>query len=157
LVLEIIRRKNKMGMMDKVKDFIGITEYDDDEDESSTENRNGNEGRPSDRVEMYSRKNNVIKVHSNSDMKVSICEPEKYEDCTKAVDELKSRKVVVLNIEGIELEIQKQIFEFIKGSVYSLEASIQKVSNGIFVIAPNNVQIDGRLGERFERNYFYNK
>lgn len=150
-----------MGMMDKVKDFIGITDYDDDEDdyddELTTENRNSNDGRKSEKVEMYSKKNNVIKVHSNSDMKVSICEPDKYEDCTKAVDELKSRKVVVLNIEGMELEEQKQIFEFIKGSVYSLEASIQKVSNGIFVIAPSNVQIDGRLGERFERNYFYNK
>nr|WP_312576003.1 cell division protein SepF [Sedimentibacter sp.] len=149
-----------MGMMDKVKDFIGITDYDDEDDyddESNSENRNGNDGRQSDRIETYSKKNNVIKVHSNSDMKVSICEPDKYEDCTKAVDELKSRKVVVLNIEGMELEDQKQIFEFIKGSVYSLEASIQKVSNGIFVIAPNNVQIDGRLGERFERNYFYNK
>lgn len=150
-----------MGMMDKVKDFIGITDYDEDEDdyddELTTENRNSNDGRKSEKVEMYSKKNNVIKVHSNSDMKVSICEPDKYEDCTKAVDELKSRKVVVLNIEGMELEEQKQIFEFIKGSVYSLEASIQKVSNGIFVIAPSNVQIDGRLGERFERNYFYNK
>jgi len=146
-----------MGMMDKVKDFIGITDYDDEDDyDDVATSDNRNDVRTSDRVETYSKKNNVIKVHSNADMKVSICEPEKYEDCTKAVDELKSRKVVVLNIEGIELEIQKQIFEFIKGSVYSLEASIQKVSNGIFVIAPNNVQIDGRLGERFERNYFYN-
>jgi len=149
-----------MGMMDKVKDFIGITDYDDDDDyeeEGTTEVNNKNDARQSDRVETYTKKNNVIKVHSNADMKVSICEPDKYEDCTKAVDEIKNRKVVVLNIEGLELEAQKQIFEFIKGSVYSLEASIQKVSNGIFVIAPSNVQIDGRLGERFERNYFYNK
>lgn len=149
-----------MGMMDKVKDFIGITDYDDDddyEDEGTTEVNNKNDIRQSDRVETYTKKNNVIKVHSNADMKVFICEPDKYEDCTKAVDEIKNRKVVVLNIEGLELDDQKQIFEFIKGSVYSLEASIQKVSNGIFVIAPSNVQIDGRLGERFERNYFYNK
>lgn len=145
-----------MGMMDKMKDFIGITDYDDDDDydeDSSSETS----GRQSDRVETYSRKNNVIKVHSNSDMKVFICEPEKYEDCTKAVDEIKNRKIVVLNIEGMELEDQKQIFEFIKGAVYSLEASIQKVSTGIFVIAPSNVQIDGRLGDRFERSFFYNK
>ncbi len=145
-----------MGMMDKMKDFIGITDYDDDDDydeDASSETS----GRQSDRVETYSRKNNVIKVHSNSDMKVFICEPEKYEDCTKAVDEIKNRKIVVLNIEGMELEDQKQIFEFIKGAVYSLEASIQKVSTGIFVIAPSNVQIDGRLGDRFERSFFYNK
>lgn len=143
-----------MGMMDKMKDFIGITDYDEDDDYEDDVVEAG--GRQTEKIETYSRKNNVIKVHSNNDMKVFICEPEKYEDCTKAVDEIKNRKVVVLNIEGMELEDQKQIFEFIKGAVYALEASIQKVSKGIFVIAPSNVQIDGRLGDRFERNYFYN-
>lgn len=143
-----------MGMMDKVKDLIGITDYDDDyEDEDIVET----DYRQSDKVETYSKRNNVIKVHSNLDMKVYISQPEKYEDCTKAVDEIKNRKVVVLNIEGLELEDQKQIFEFIKGAVYALEASIQKISHGIFVLAPSNVQIDGRLGDRFERNFFYNK
>ncbi len=145
-----------MGVMEKVKDFIGITDLEDeeyDEEEIVAEN-NYESGRP-ERMETYTRKNNVIKVHSNTDMKVFICEPNKYEDCTKAVDEMKNRKVVVLNIEGMELEDQKQVFEFIKGAVYALEASIQKISNGIFVLAPSNVQIDGRLSDRYERNYYY--
>ncbi|MDD2397335.1 MAG: cell division protein SepF [Tissierellia bacterium] len=145
-----------MSMMERVKDFIGITDLEEDYEEeevvSEGTDRNRNE-----RMETYTKRNNVIKVHSNTDMKVFICEPEKYEDCTKAVDEIKNRKVVVLNIEGMELEDQKQVFEFIKGAVYALEASIQKVSNGIFVLAPNNVQIDGRLSDRYERNYYYGK
>jgi cell division inhibitor SepF len=145
-----------MGMMDKVKDFIGISDLEEDYDEEDVVSE-GAESSRNERMETYTRRNNVIKVHSNADMKVFICEPEKYEDCTKAVDELKNRKVVVLNIEGMELEDQKQIFEFIKGAVYALEASIQKVSNGIFVLAPHNVQIDGRLSDRFERNFYYGK
>lgn len=144
-----------MGMMDKVKDFIGITDLEEDYEEDVV--AEGAESNRNERMETYTRKNNVIKVHSNTDMKVFICEPEKYEDCTKAVDEIKNRKVVVLNIEGMELENQKQVFEFIKGAVYALEASIQKVSNGIFVLAPNNVQIDGRLSDRYERNYYFGK
>jgi cell division inhibitor SepF len=143
-----------MGVMDKVKDFIGITDLEEDEFEEEEVVADNNSSK-SERMETYTRKNNVIKVHSNTDMKVFICEPAKYEDCTKAVDEIKSRKVVVLNIEGMELEDQKQVFEFIKGAVYALEASIQKISNGIFVLAPNNVQIDGRLSDRYERNFFY--
>lgn len=143
-----------MGVMDKVKDFIGITDLEEDEFEEEEVVADNNSNK-SERMETYTRKNNVIKVHSNTDMKVFICEPAKYEDCTKAVDEIKSRKVVVLNIEGMELEDQKQVFEFIKGAVYALEASIQKISNGIFVLAPNNVQIDGRLSDRYERNFFY--
>lgn len=145
-----------MGMMDRVKDFIGITDLEEDYEEEDVV-AEGTDSSRNERMETYTRRNNVIKVHSNTDMKVFICEPEKYEDCTKAVDEIKNRKVVVLNIEGMELENQKQIFEFIKGAVYALEASIQKVSNGIFVLAPNNVQIDGRLSDRFERNFYYGK
>ncbi|MDF2616302.1 MAG: cell division protein SepF [Sedimentibacter sp.] len=144
-----------MGVMDKVKDFIGINDLEEDYEEEEIVAEGKFESSKNDRMETYTKKNNVIKVHSNTDMKVFICEPQKYEDCTKAVDELKNRKVVVLNIEGMELENQKQVFEFIKGAVYALEASIQKISNGIFVIAPNNVQIDGRLSDRFERNFNY--
>lgn len=145
-----------MGVMDKVKDFIGITDLEEEEyEEEEMVADSRYEGSKPERMETFTRKNNVIKVHSNTDMKVFICEPNKYEDCTKAVDELKNRKVVVLNIEGMELEDQKQVFEFIKGAVYALEASIQKISNGIFVLAPCNVQIDGRLSDRYERNYFY--
>lgn len=144
-----------MGVMDKVKDFIGINDLEDDYEEEEIVAEGKFESSKNDRMETYTKKNNVIKVHSNTDMKVFISEPQKYEDCTKAVDELKNRKVVVLNIEGMELENQKQVFEFIKGAVYALEASIQKISNGIFVIAPNNVQIDGRLSDRFERNFNY--
>ncbi len=146
-----------MGVMDKVKDFIGIADLEEDYEEEEVSAEGKYESSKPERMETYTKKNNVIKVHSNTDMKVFICEPEKYEDCTKAVDEIKNRKVVVLNIEGMELEEQKQVFEFIKGSVYALEASIQKISNGIFVIAPNNVQIDGRLSDRYERNFYFNK
>ena len=145
-----------MSMMEKVKDFIGITDLEEDYEEEEVVSE-GTERNKNERMGTNTKRNNVIKVHSNTDMKVFICEPEKYEDCTKAVDEIKNRKVVVLNIEGMELENQKQVFEFIKGAVYALEASIQKVSNGIFVLAPNNVQIDGRLSDRYERNFYYGK
>lgn len=146
-----------MGVIDKVKDFIGMNddEYEDEYDDEDFEETKYEKG--PEKIETYAKKNNVIKVHSNTDMKVFISEPTKYEDCTKAVDELRNRKVVVLNIEGLEVETQKQIFEFIKGAVYSLEASIQKISRGIFVIAPNNVQIDGRLTERYEKNFYFTK
>lgn len=145
-----------MGFVNKMKDFIGLNdieeEYEEEyEDDSSEQKQSASFGKSA-----YSKKGNLINIHSNVDMKLFICEPEKYEDCTRAVDELKNRKAVVLNIESLELEDQKQIFEFIKGAVYALEASIQKVSKGIFVIAPINVQIDGRMDrDRTEKNYNY--
>lgn len=146
--------------MNKMKDFIGLNDIDEDDDfeeeVEASEYKQAEQPRPVSNLSSYGKKGNVIKVHSNNDMKLFICEPEKYEDCTRAVDELKNRKAVVLNIESLDLEDQRQIFEFIKGAVYALEASIQKVSKGIFVIAPVNVQIDGKMSEKekFERNLY---
>lgn len=141
-----------MSIMNKMRDFIGLNDIDEEEEEYEEEY----ESQPrQNKFNSYNKKDNVINFHSNSDMKLYICDPTKYEDCTKAVDELKNRKAVVLNIENLELDDQKQIFEFIKGAVYALEASIQKVSKGIFVIAPVNVQIDGKMNgkSRYEKNY----
>lgn len=146
--------------MNKMKDFIGLNDIDEDDDfeeeAEASDYKQAEQPRPVNNLSSYGKKGNVIKVHSNNDMKLFICEPEKYEDCTRAVDELKNRKAVVLNIESLDLEDQRQIFEFIKGAVYALEASIQKVSKGIFVIAPVNVQIDGKMSEKekFERNLY---
>ena len=153
-----------MGVTDKIKEFIGITDIDDDEDEYEEEvyeqaPRQETRNRNIEKVESYTntKSSNVVKIHNNSDMKLYISEPENYDECTKAVDELKNRKAVVLNIEKLELEDQKQIFEFIKGAVYALEASIQKISRGIFVIAPHNIQIDGKLGDKFEGSFYSSK
>lgn len=148
-----------MSFVNKMKDFIGLTDIEDEDEYEEELVETRQDSKQVDKTSTYSKKGNLVNIHTNSDMKLFICEPEKYEDCTRAVDELKNRKAVVLNIESLDLEDQKQIFEFIKGAVYALEASIQKVSKGIFVIAPVNVQIDGKMGEKekFERNLYYNK
>ncbi len=143
-----------MKIFDKMKDVIGLADYEEDEMYEDEYDQEDNDSSVKERSSYYKRKNNIINVHSNIDMKLFICEPKRYEDCTRAVDELKNRKPVVLNLENMDTDIKKQIFEFIKGSVYALEASIQKVSREIFVIAPSNVQIDGQLKEKLEKNYF---
>ena len=44
-------------------------------------------------------------------------------------------------IEKLEKETARRVVDFISGGVYALGASIQKVANGIFLIAPYNVNI----------------
>lgn len=40
--------------------------------------------------------------------------------------------------------------DFLSGTCYSLEGSIQKVTNNIFVIAPENVEISGEFKEEIK-------
>ena len=48
-----------------------------------------------------------------------------------------------MNLESVDREVARRIVDFLSGSVYALDGNIQKVSNGIFLIAPYNVGIMG--------------
>jgi cell division inhibitor SepF len=48
-----------------------------------------------------------------------------------------------MNLESVDREVARRIVDFLSGAVYALDGNIQKVSNGIFLIAPYNVGIMG--------------
>ena len=70
-----------------------------------------------------------------------VIEPKSFDECPKLVDSLKGRRPVVINLEKIETETAKKIFDFLSGATYALNGNVQKVANNIFVFAPENVDI----------------
>ena len=54
-------------------------------------------------------------------------------------------KAVVLNMEGINTEIAQRIIDFTSGSTYSLNGKLQKISNYIFIITPESVNLSGEF------------
>lgn len=96
-----------------------------------------------------SKNNKVLSLHThtNSNVKLVVYVPEKYDEVTELVTDLKSRKLVVLNLEHTPKEIKRKIFDFVNGAIFALEGNIQKISKDIFVVAPNNVEIDANLKE----------
>lgn len=87
--------------------------------------------------------------------KINIHEPITYDDGPAIIDDIVAKKVVVLNLEMLELEKKKQIFEFILGGIYALKGQVQKVTKDIFVLAPKDVTIDGKLKEQIQAKGFY--
>lgn len=83
----------------------------------------------------------VVNIHSTSQFKVVIMQPENFDDAQDICDHLKNKKPVVVNLEGLEKDGAQRIIDFLSGAIYALDGSIQKVSNGIFIIAPNNVDL----------------
>ncbi|MCX7923242.1 MAG: cell division protein SepF [Clostridia bacterium] len=92
----------------------------------------------------------VVNIHSASQFKVVIMQPDNFDDAQDICDHLKNKKPVVINLEGVEKGDAQRIIDFLSGSVYALEGSIQKVTNGIFLIAPNNVDIMGDFKEELK-------
>ena len=82
--------------------------------------------------------------HTNP-FKLVVIEPEGFDECPKLVDSLKSRKPIIINLEKIDSDTAKKIFDFLSGATYALNGNVQKVANNIFVFAPDNVDITASM------------
>ncbi|MBE6082416.1 MULTISPECIES: cell division protein SepF [Tissierellales] len=133
--------------LNKVKYFIGIDDLDDEEEEEFDENEDSELPLTTKATKMN---NKVVNIHTNANMKIIVHEPMAYEDAPRIVDDLKMRKTVIINLEKLDGEVKRQIFDFISGGLYSLEGNIQKVTKDIFVLAPSNVEIDGSLTDEIK-------
>lgn len=146
-----------MGIIDKFKDLVGIEEiddYDDDYEEEMpparqperkpVETRPLNQQRP---MPDSSRDGKVIAMQNRtvnaitSAFKLVVIEPSGFDECPKLVDSLKSKKPIIINLEKIESDTARKIFDFLSGATYALNGNVQKVANNIFVFAPENVDI----------------
>lgn len=89
-------------------------------------------------------KSNVVEFASavsQKQTKVTIVEPFSFDDAQHIADHLKNRKSVVINFTNTEKEVAKRLVDFISGTTYALNGSIQEVGNQIFFCAPNNVEV----------------
>lgn len=141
-----------MGIFDKFKDLVGIDEYDDEEEyeevtSSSADRRmeqrtsfeaprpvSHNEGKV---IPMQNRSVSAI----TAAFKLVVIEPSGFDECPKLVDSLKAKKPIIINLEKIETDTARKIFDFLSGATYALNGNVQKVANNIFVFAPENVDI----------------
>lgn len=142
------------GFMDKLKYFIGIDDLDLDDEYEYYDEYELKELPANTRTKRLN--NNVVNIHTAGNMKLVVHEPLSYEDAPKIVDDLKIRKTVVVNLEQLEPNIKRQIFDFINGGLYSLEGNIQKVTKDIFILAPSNVEIDGNIRDELKNKGVFN-
>lgn len=138
------------GILNKLMDFIGIEDVDDegynedyfnDEQQSMAEDNVvslGNRGR-----RKTAASNNVVSLPTAAPMKMVVYHPVSYEDTQNIIDNLKSRKPVIVNMEELEIDCAQRILDFMAGAIYAFDGTIYKISRGIFVVAPTNYDVIG--------------
>lgn len=82
-------------------------------------------------------------IKNNGQLQVFIVSPDDYDKSQEISDYLKARRPVVVNLVNVDYPVAQRIMDFLSGTVYALEGSIQRVTNNIFVIAPDNIEISG--------------
>ncbi|MFQ7290518.1 MAG: cell division protein SepF [Lacrimispora saccharolytica] len=78
-------------------------------------------------------------------MEVCVIKPASMEDTREIADTLLAGCTVILNLEGIDVEVAQRIIDFCCGSSYCLNGGLQKVSGYIFILTPASVEISGDI------------
>ena len=80
---------------------------------------------------------------SAAGMEVCVIKPTSVEDAREITETLLMNRTVVLNVEGLDVEIAQRIIDFTSGSCFAISGNLQKISNYIFIITPATVDISG--------------
>lgn len=88
-----------------------------------------------------------IKPGTSRGLEVVVIRPESMEDASDITDTLLNGKAVVLNLEGIHVEIAQRIIDYSAGSCYAMRGNLQKITSYIFLVTPPNVDISGDIPE----------
>lgn len=78
-------------------------------------------------------------------MEVCVIKPNNVDDTREITETLLSGRTVILNLEGMDLEIAQRIIDFTSGATFAIDGNLQKISNFIFLVTPANVDISGDL------------
>lgn len=88
----------------------------------------------------------AVAPHTSNKMsqhEVCVFKPSSIEDSREITETLLQGKAVIINFEGLHVEISQRIIDFISGSCYALDGNLQKISNYIFIATPDTIDISG--------------
>ena len=91
--------------------------------------------------------------NNNVSMEVCVIKPNSVEDAREITETLLSGRTVILNLEGLDLEIAQRIIDFTSGAAFAISGNLQKISNYIFLVTPTNVDISGDLQDLLNTSF----
>lgn len=89
----------------------------------------------------------------SGNMEVCVIKPTSVEDSREITETLLANRTVVLNLEGLDVDIAQRIIDFTSGSCYAISGNLQKISHYIFIITPASVDISGDFQDIFNDSF----
>ena len=89
----------------------------------------------------------AVKEADKTGNKMILLEPRAYSESQQIADHLKNRNSVVVNLKRVTSDQAKRIIDFLSGCIYAIGGTMQKIGVGIYLCAPKNVNVQGKITE----------
>jgi cell division inhibitor SepF len=93
--------------------------------------------------------------NSNTAARVHVVEPRGFNDAQEVGDRLKANQPVILNLQGLERDLQRRLIDFSSGLAYALGGSMSRVADQVFLLTPSNVEVSQEEKERLQARGLY--
>lgn len=135
-----------MGFVESVKDMLGFGGYEDEyEDEFDYEEEEEFEEAPQ-RESVFARKNKVVSISpQGSQARIVVLKPKCFNNSTAVADELRRRRPVIVDVGALDPDEARRVIDFVSGTVYGIDGKMQKITSGIFVATPSQMDIMGEI------------
>jgi len=73
---------------------------------------------------------------------VAVFAPRSFGDVTEIADALRSRQVVIVNVQGADRNLLQRVVDFTSGVAYTIDGRIQKLAEAIYLVVPAGVNVN---------------
>jgi len=86
----------------------------------------------------------VLNMNSNK-QEVVLFRPSSFNDTSKAADDLRNRKAVIVNMENVDKAMARRVVDFLSGCVYAVDGTVKKIAQSAYLFCPHNMDVVGDL------------
>lgn len=83
------------------------------------------------------------KMQHAQGMEIYCIKPTSMEDAKEVTDTLLANKAVILNLSNVDIDLARRVLDFTLGTTYAINGTSQRITDSIFVIVPEGVDIAG--------------
>ena len=134
-----------MSVMSRFMSFLGLQEEEEIVERRSSADLEQEIETPVFETRKTLKNGNVVSIHAQKNVRVVLSEPRSYDEAQEIADHLRSRRSVVVNLQRIRSDHAIRIVDFLSGTVYALNGSINKIGPNIFLCAPDTVEVQGTI------------
>ena len=86
----------------------------------------------------------VVTMGGNK-QEVVLFHPVNFNDTSKAADDLRNKKAVIVNMENVDKAMARRVVDFLSGCAYAVDGKVKKVAQSTYLFCPHNMDVVGDL------------
>ena len=84
-------------------------------------------------------------VSLSGKQEVVLFRPVNFNDTSKAADDLRTKKAVIVNMENVDKAMARRVVDFLSGCAYAVDGKVKKIAQSTYLFCPHNMDVVGDL------------